>query len=238
MDSFAAGLADARPALSAREFELRQLDRWVRGGGDPAGAPAAGDERLARGFEATRRRLEPGFTRFDGYVGRGQVSAFDPGTPVSATRFETYAKCPRRYLFDRVLRVSERVRPEELWRIEPITRGSLVHAILEEYVAERVAGAPRSLERLLAVAAARLDEAESGGLVGKRLLWRMDRAAIVRDLIRFHVEEGDIEPMAAELSFGAGDDDDGRRSRSFSTTVDRWPFKAASTASTGRRRGS
>ena len=77
---------------------------------------------------------------------------------MSATRFETYAKCPRRYLFDRVLRVSERVRPEELWRIEPITRGTLVHAILEEYVAERVAGAPRSLERLLAIADDRLDD--------------------------------------------------------------------------------
>src|SRR6202044_1169133 len=122
---------------------------------------------LARGFEATRRRLEPGFTRFDGHVGRGRVSAYDPGTPVSATRLEAYAKCPRRFLFERVLRVSERARPEQLWRIEPITRGSLVHAILEEYVAERVGGAARSLERLLAVAARRLDAAESDGLVGK-----------------------------------------------------------------------
>ena len=230
VSSFAAGLAEARPVISAREFELRQLDRWVRGGGDPATAPAARDGRLARGFEATRRRLEPGFTRFDGYVGRGQVSAYDPGTPVSATRFEAYAKCPRRFLFDRVLRVSERVRPEELWRIEPITRGSLVHAILEEYVAERVSGAPRSLERLLAVASTRLDGAESDGLVGKRLLWRMDKAAIVRDLIRFHVEEGDLDPIAVELSFGAGDDDDGPpvtvvlddgRSVAFQGSVDR-----------------
>jgi RecB family exonuclease len=163
-------------------------------------------------------------------VGKGKVSAFDLASPVSATRFETYAKCPRRYLFDRVLRVSERVRPEELWRIEPIARGTLVHAILEAYVTERVDGAPRSLERLLGIAEARLDEAESGGLVGKPLLWRMERSSILRDLRRFHTEEGDIEPIAAELSFGAGTADagpavtvvlDDGRSVAFQGSVDR-----------------
>ncbi len=208
VNSFTAGLAAAEPVLSAREFELRELDRWVRGGGDPASAPSAGDDRRARRFEAARSRAAAPFTRFDGDVGRGRVSALDPATPVSATRFETYAKCPRRFLFERVLRVSERVRPEELWRIEPIARGTLVHAILEEYVAERVAGASRSLERLLSIASARLDDAEAGGLVGKPLLWRMDRSAILRDLRRFHAEEGAIEPVAAEFSFGAGDGDD------------------------------
>jgi ATP-dependent helicase/nuclease subunit B len=228
VDSFAAGLAAAGPALSWREFRLSQIDRWVRTGGDPTKAPAV-DQRLARGFEIGRSRTGARFTRFDGHVGRGRVFAFDPGTPVSATRFETYAKCPRRYLFDRVLRVSARVRPEELWRIEPMTRGSLVHAILESYVAERVHGAPRSLDRLLVVADTQLDEAESTGLVGKALLWRMDRSAIVRDLRRFHLEEGTLEPLAAELSFG-GDDgsepavtvtlDDGR-SVAFRGSIDR-----------------
>src|SRR6202021_2938821 len=140
---------------------------------------------------------------------RGRRAALAAGPPVSPAPLETYAKCPRRYLFDRVLRVSERVRPEELWRIEPITRGTLVHAILEAYVSERLGGAPRSLERLLSIAADRLDDAEARALVGKPLLCRMDRSAIERDLRRFHVEEGDIEPIAAELSFGAGGSDDG-----------------------------
>ena len=228
--SFAAGLAAAGPALSARHLELRRLAILVGGGGDPARALVSGDDRLARGYEALRARSSSAFTRFDGYVGAGTVTAFDPGTPVSATRFETYARCPRRYLFDRVLRVSPRLRPEELWRIEPITRGSLVHAILEAYVAERVHGAPRSLERLLALAEEGLDEAEAGGLVGKPLLWRLDRSAIVRDLVRFHDEESVIEPVAAELSFGAGADDDGPavavvlddgRSVAFQGSVDR-----------------
>jgi RecB family exonuclease len=208
VDSFSAGLSLDQPAVSSREFELRQRYLFMARGGRPTGVLTPQDERLGRGFDMMRRRTDTGFSRFEGLVGPGRVSAFDPGAPVSATRFETYAKCPRRYLFERVLRVSERVRPEELWRIEPKRRGTLVHAILEEYVKERVDGAARSLDRLLALAEARLDDAETGGLVGQPLLWRLDRAAIIRDLTRFHAEEGALEPVAAELSFGGGDSDD------------------------------
>jgi RecB family exonuclease len=88
--------------------------------------------------------------------------------------------------------------------MEPIERGSLIHAILEAYLLERLAGAPRSLPRLLALAEVHFAEAEGRGLVGKALLWRMDKAAMGRDLARFHDEEGDLEPLAAELEFGTG----------------------------------
>ena len=91
--------------------------------------------------------------------------------------------------------------------MEPPERGTLVHAILEEYLLERLAGAPRSLPRLLAVAETQFDRPpRRRGLVGKALLWRMDKAAIRRDLARFHDEEGDLEPVAAELEFGTGAD--------------------------------
>ena len=72
--------------------------------------------------------------------------------------------------------------------------------------------------------------------MGKPLLWRMDRSAILRDLRRFHTEEGDIEPIAAELSFGAGAGDDGPavtvvlddgRSVAFQGSVDRVDRTAA-----------
>ncbi len=203
VDSFASALGGRGPALSGRDLELRSMERWVSCGGDAAVSPIVrSDARLAAGFDAVRSRAGSDFTRFDGLVGPGKVSPFDPERPVSATRFETYAHCPRRYLFERALGASRRVRPEELWRIEPPERGSLVHAILEEYVSERVEGAPRSLDRLLEVAEHHLDQAEAGGLVGKRLIWRMDRAAILRELRRFHSEERDLEPIAAELAFG------------------------------------
>ena len=205
--SFAAGIAQADPPVSARELELHVLERWAADGGDPVDAPPArAAPRLATGIVAVRARSGTDFTRFDGNVGEGRVTPFDRERPVSATRLETYAKCPRRFLFERVLAVERRVYPEDLWRMEATDRGTLVHAILEDYVLERLAGAGRSLERLLETADARLDEAEAGGLVGKPLLWRLDRAAILRNLRRFHDEEGDSQPLAAEFEFGSDAD--------------------------------
>ncbi len=206
--SFTAGLASLGPAATARELDLRELERWRSGGGDPGEAPAVeSDPGLLAGFEAVRARAGPEFSRFDGRVGVGTVSAFDPAAPVSATRLETYAECPRRYLLGRVLEISKQDLPEELWRIAPMERGTLVHAILEAYVLERLAGSTRSLDRLLELAEEHFGEAEAAGLVGKALLWRIDRAVIRRDLRRFHVEEGDLRPIAAELAFGGQEPD-------------------------------
>ena len=205
VDSFAAGIAAADPPLSVRELELHDMVRWAAEGRDPARSPAARTTgRLRTGIIAARDRMGAGFTRFDGNVGAGVVSPFVVDAPMSATRLEAYAKCPRRFLYDRVLQVSKRTLPEELWQMEPAERGTLVHAILEEYLLERLAGAPRSLPRLLAVAETQFTAAEGRGLVGKALLWRMDKAALRRDLVRFHDEEGDLEPLAAELEFGTG----------------------------------
>jgi len=203
VDSFAAAVAAADPPLSVAELELHRLDRWAAQGADALASPVAvASPRLATGIRAARARLGPQFTRFDGRVGRGRVSPFDPEAPVSATRLEAYARCPRRFLFEKVLALRARTLPEELWHIEPVDRGTLVHRILEDYVVERVNGAPRSLDRLLEIADGHCDDAEAAGRVGKALLWRMDRAAIRRDLARFHQEEEGLVPQAAELEFG------------------------------------
>ena len=205
VDSFAAGISSANPPLSVRELELHDLAHWAAEGKDPARSPLAlTSERLRVGIGASQDRMGEDFTRFDGNVGVGLVSPFTAEAPMSATRLEAYAKCPRRFLYDRVLQVSRRTLPEEIWQMEPTERGTLVHAILEDYLLERLDGAPRSLPRLLAIAEAQFAVAEGGGLVGKPLLWRMDKAALVRDLVRFHDEEGDLEPLAAELEFGTG----------------------------------
>jgi RecB family exonuclease len=207
VDSFASAVASARPPLSVRELELHDTARWVEDGHDPARSPLARQaHRLRTGIGASQDRMGAHFTRFDGNVGVGLVSPFVVEAPMSATRLEVYAKCPRRFLYDRVLGVSRRSLPEEIWRMEPTERGTLVHAILEEYLLERLAGAERSLPRLLAIAEAQFEAAQDAGLVGKALLWRMDKAAIRRDLVRFHDEEGELEPLAAELEFGTGAD--------------------------------
>jgi RecB family exonuclease len=207
VDSFSAGISSANPPLSGRELELHDMVRFAADGGDPTRSPLAiTADRLRVGIEAARGRMSDAFTRFDGNVGVGRVSPFIAAAPMSATRLEAYAKCPRRFLYDRVLQVSERKLPEEIWQMEPTERGTLVHVILEDYLIERLAGASRSLPRLLAVAEAQFASAEGRGLVGKALLWQMDKAAMRRDLVRFHDEEGDLEPLAAELEFGSGVD--------------------------------
>jgi RecB family exonuclease len=207
VDSFSAGISSTTPPLSMRDLELHDMVRFTTDGGDPTRSPLAiTSARLRVGIEAARDRMIDTFTRFDGNVGVGRVSPFIAEAPMSATRLEAYAKCPRRFLYDRVLQVSRRTLPEEIWQMEPTERGTLVHAILEEYLLERLAGSARSLPRLLDIAEAQFASAQSRGRVGKALLWRMDRAAIRRDLIRFHDEEGDLEPLAAELEFGSGAD--------------------------------
>ena len=205
VDSFAAGIATASPPLSVRELELHDIARWAAQGKDPARSPLAlSSERLRIGIGASQDRMGEHFTRFDGNVGVGLVSPFSADAPMSATRLEVYAKCPRRFLYDRVLQVSKRTLPEEIWQMEPTERGTMVHTILEDYLLERLNGSPRSLARLLALAEDQFAAAEAGGLVGKALLWRLDKAALLRDLARFHDEEGDLEPLAAELEFGTG----------------------------------
>ena len=201
--SFAASISSANPALSRPELELRDTVHWVGAGRDGATAPLARTQaRLRIGIGAVRARAGERFTRFDGALEPGVVSAFAADAPVSPTRLETYVRCPRRFLFDRVLGIRREPLPEERWQMEPSERGTLVHAILEDYVAARLQGAPRSLERLLDAAEVRFAAAEAAGLVGKPLLWRMDRATVRRDLTRFYAEEGDLEPLAAELQFG------------------------------------
>ena len=211
VDSFAASLAQSAPARSRSDLELGAMARWVGDGHDLAqwppllGAGRRRRDRLVRAVAARRARHGDAFTRFDGDVGAGALSPFAEGAVVSPTRLETFVRCPRRYLLERSLGVRTPGRPEELWRMGPAERGSLVHAVLEDYVVARLGGAPRSATLLRRIADAHLDEAEHAGAVGRSLGWSLDRAALVRELERFHAEEGDATPLAAELDFGSGE---------------------------------
>jgi len=201
--SFAADLSAKSTALSIQEFGLRELVSVSSRSSDPAASGVvAFHPQIALGFEVSRSRRDAEFSRFDGNVGQGLVSPFDPRHPVSATRLETYAECPRRFLLERELGVSRRKLPEDLWQIEPSERGTLVHSVLERYVVERLEGVERSLGRLLEIADCHFDDAEARGIVGKPLLWRLEKANLRRDLRRFFEEERGLMPLAAELDFG------------------------------------
>ena len=118
----------------------------------------------------------------------------------------------------RVLRVEELERPEARERLSPAERGTIIHDVLQEFVAEYPRDAPdqpwSEEERagLRAIAEAHCDTAEQHGITGRAVWWKLDRARILRELdavletdewARAH--DGTI-PWAFELGFGnAGD---------------------------------
>lgn len=88
---------------------------------------------LVNGIRAEEQRASDAFTEFDGLVSvAGPV--LDPSRadrPVSATTLESAAKCPLRFFLERGLgvRVIEEGRAEEDAWLDPLTRGSELHAL-------------------------------------------------------------------------------------------------------------
>ncbi|RMG89339.1 MAG: PD-(D/E)XK nuclease family protein, partial [Candidatus Dadabacteria bacterium] len=124
------------PALTRREWWYRALEhRGLFADGREAALRAY--PHLARGDEAARALASdlPG-----PHHGRLQPSpAFDPRVeprPVlSASRLHTYARCPRRYFLEYVLRVEvpdEVTRDPEAW-LDPAARGSLLHELYARF---------------------------------------------------------------------------------------------------------
>jgi hypothetical protein len=117
-----------------------------------------------------------------------------------------------------MLRVEELERPEARERISPAERGTIIHDVLQEFVAEfpRVKPdqpwSPEERAALRAIAERHCDAAEQHGITGRAVWWKLDRARILRELdavletdewARAH--DGTI-PWAFELGFGnAGD---------------------------------
>jgi ATP-dependent helicase/nuclease subunit B len=209
--------------VSPADHDLRSLLRWSDDGGDLAAHFLARQlSRLDLGLEALRSRRHRRFTRFDGNVDGGKVPSPTEAAAMSPTSLETYAECPRRYVMQRVLRVEERERPERLLTITPADRGILVHAVLERFMATQLAlprgdrirpDTPWSVgdhARIDTVADAVCADFETRGLVGRRLLWDVERARILRELHRFLLEDdryratGGWVPERVELPFGPG----------------------------------
>jgi ATP-dependent helicase/nuclease subunit B len=113
--------------------------------------------------------------------------------PISASGVETWAGCPFRYFLGRVLAVEPTDRPEdqESWTISPIDRGSLIHAILEEFFRTlHEAGRPgpneaysqSDRELMRSLAQRRFREVEELGQTGYQLAWQNTQSAILLDL--------------------------------------------------------
>ena len=230
--SFVAGLRRTRFPAHAQEYDTRCLLDWHDA---RARAPSPWSElaqipgvrlrpELLRGIELRRARLSPRLTRFDGNLPagdlRGAVLAHPAGggETTSASRLEMWAGCPHAYFMRHILRVEAIDDADDHHRISPLERGSLVHRILERWLAEAIAEgavpAPRTRwpeswrAHLLAVGEEECDRLAARGLVGRRLYWEHDRGQILADLVRFLDFDDEqrarygSQPIAVEFGFG------------------------------------
>ncbi|WP_423919771.1 PD-(D/E)XK nuclease family protein [Candidatus Poriferisodalis sp.] len=180
------------------------------------------DVAFRRGVELAAARRSSLFTRFDGNLSGVTVPTGGPASVLSATRIEQWARCPRQYMFDRLLRVSEIEEPESIVRLSPFERGRMMHDAIDRFLSDLLAGTSRSdgirrsamqpgQSELVGIGAELASDLERRGLTGLELLWELDRATMLADLGEF--VQRDLERsgpsgqiIASEHRFGFGDD--------------------------------
>jgi len=175
-------------------------------------------EKLARlrwGFQT--------FTEYDGCLNSARARKVLrerfalSGQILSATKLETYAACPFNYFLGEVLGLRPLPSPEEIRRIQPLERGTLVHEILSLFYqacSKKFPGPLRSenleeYRRIMAEAASKsFADAEVQGWTGYPLLWEIDRQSLLEDLQAFLEKETQAEagmtPALFEVRFGHG----------------------------------
>jgi RecB family exonuclease len=176
------------------------------------------DPVLARAIETRRARASDEFTVFDGNLAGETLPDPTAGAVVSATALEAWVQCPHGYLLRYLLRVAPVQQPEEVVRISPADRGTVLHDVLEQLVTQAVdegwapgPGRPwpeQSLGVLTAATDKRFARAQAEGVTGFALLWEQDMHAmradlgecIGRDDVRRR-DFGGLTPVAAERRF-------------------------------------
>ncbi|GAB07382.1 PD-(D/E)XK nuclease family protein [Gordonia amarae] len=208
VESFDVAAQHANPRIGASsasetEWRLRALaavpaDRRQDALTDPV---------VVDGMRMRSDRLHGRFTRFNGNVHTvcDLLTVFD--NPVSPTRLEDWVKSPYRFFLTTVLGASELPDPDEAVEIDALTRGNLIHEILELYVVGTTEGAAHDLSRLIGIAEDVLTRAErdNPGWLGH--LWARARGTIMRDLRTWHGYDTDDHahgwtPTDAERTFG------------------------------------
>jgi ATP-dependent helicase/nuclease subunit B len=214
-DAVRDGGRSAEP-VSGADWRLRSLTRWVSTGGWVSDHfLARADQVLADALAVRRARRGAQFTRFDGLVERVVIPSPNTGAVQSATGLEGFARCPRRYFFSHLLRVTARELPETVLQLTPADRGVIIHRVLERLVAEEIAGSvpdderPDAREaRMLALAEEEFADAARRGVTGHPALWALERSRMTSDLrehLRVEAEyraSTGARPVAVELDFG------------------------------------
>ena len=177
------------------------------------------EPRLGAGLRCVRARTGRQLDAWDGIVDARLLSTPGEDAALSPTALELWAKCPFRYLLQRVMKVEGLERPEARDRISPRHRGTLIHEVLETFLASHPRDSPEQpwsvgeRAELRAMGEALCDDAQRLGLTGRPVLWAVDRTRILRELERvldtdevLRAARG-LVPHAMELGFGYPDDD-------------------------------
>ena len=205
--SFADGLTRTAVFTSEQELRLAAIAR-----GDLSSPLLTDDPSLAAAQAVIDQRASHDFTRFEGNLSSvtADIAALQR---VSATQLQTWATCPRAYLFKYLLGVEHVEEPERQLSINTLDRGTLFHAILEDFIKEAIdsqhpmaAWSETDRERLHAIAQQHFDRFRREGRTGRELLWRRDQSSILAELDRTldldntRLARG-VRPVGAEQRF-------------------------------------
>jgi RecB family exonuclease len=216
--SFEAGILHDHEPGSTTEHDLRELVAW-RAGGRPIGQHPLTTAVLGAGVAALEARASSRLTAFDGFVGEVPLRT-GANRPVSPTALQDWAACPFRYFLARVLRVREVPKPETIQTISALDEGTLVHAILEDFLgrARRRLGPDDEWDdvdwALMAeIVAQHCDDAARRGITGRPLSWQLAQRRIRRSAERFLRTDDEVRavlemiPSAVGVEVAFGDDD-------------------------------
>lgn len=148
---------DSTP-FSVRRAPLDEVDLWLSTLLTPQGLLRNGVDTLLNqyksllnGHGAGAQRDALDFTEFDGLIdttlGTVEVAYYSP------TVLEELAKCPRQYLYKRILKISPQEETQfdrNSW-LDPLQRGSLYHQVFEDYMRTIVDGLQHDEHRLLEI---------------------------------------------------------------------------------------
>ncbi len=172
---------------------------------------------FARALATIRAHFADRYSPWDGALGpdaQAAIAALMPAdAPLSATALEGYARCPQRFMLERLLRVRAVEEPEQVVRIDALSRGSVVHRIFERFYDEWTGNgpaplAPEAVQRMRQIAGEECDAARDRGETGYPAMWEADRVELIEDCVRWlHQEREDeltrsLPLVAVEARFG------------------------------------
>ena len=222
--SMRSSLATTRTGSHAdrHDYNMERLQTWKAAGLNTISHPLTQGNLLAASIHLSNAREEREFTEWDGNlsVSDANFASMLTDRPQSPTSLERWAKCPFSYFLGSVLRLSAEDDPEDIYDITPLERGSLVHAILEDFIeaARNEGSLPGPSEawsaghrtELRRIAEEHFAAAEARGVTGKAVLWQIARDEMLIDFDAFLDEDlrmrrqYGVSPIGVEAEFGIG----------------------------------